>query len=72
MSNLIQALRPRLKSLSESMYLLARNKLSLAALVILILLALSAIFANFIIPYPQDIADASHIEDKLLPPSREH
>ena len=70
--NLIQTLRPRLKSFGESMYLLAQNKLSLLALIILILLALAAVFADFIIPYPQDIADASHIENKLLPPSTEH
>ena len=72
MSNFLQSLRPRLKSFGESMYLLARNKLSLLALIILVLLVLSAIFANVIIPYPQDIADASHIEIKLQPPSAEH
>jgi ABC-type dipeptide/oligopeptide/nickel transport system permease subunit len=54
------------------MYLLARNKLSLAALIVLVLLVLGAIFANVLIPYPQDIADASHIEIKLQPPSAEH
>ena len=72
MSNFLQSLRPRLKSFGESMYLLARNKLSLLALIVLVLLVLSAIFANVIIPYPQDIADASHIEIKLQPPSAEH
>ena len=72
MSNFLQSLRPRLKSFGESMYLLARNKLSLLALIVLVLLVLSAIFANVIIPYPQDIADASHIEIKLQPPSSEH
>ena len=72
MSNFLQTLRPRLKSFGESMYLLARNKLSLIALIVLVLLALSAIFANVLIPYPQDIADASHIENKLQPPSAEH
>ena len=71
-SNLIQTLRPRLKSFGESLYLLAQNKLSLLALIILIILVLAAIFADFIIPYPQDIADASHIENKLQPPSAEH
>ena len=72
MSNFLQTLRPRLKSFGESMYLLARNKLSLLALIVLVLLVLSAVFANVIIPYPQDIADASHIENKLQPPSAEH
>ena len=70
--NLMQTLRPRVKSVGESMYLLSRNKLSLAALIVLVLLVLSAVFANLIIPYPEDIADASHIEIKLQPPSAEH
>ena len=72
MNNLIQTLRPRIRSFRESLYLLARNKLSLAALIILIVLILSAIFANMIIPHPEDIADAAHTAEKLLPPSAEH
>ena len=54
------------------MYLLAQNKLSLLALIILVLLALAALFADLIIPYPQDIADASHIENKLQAPNADH
>ena len=72
MNNFLQTLKPRIKSFRESLYLLARNKLSLMALIILILLALSAIFAPAIIPYPQDLADAAHTEFKLAPPSSEH
>ncbi len=72
MSNFLQTLRPRLKSFGESLYLLSRNKLSLAALIVLILLILAAVFANAVNPYPEDIAHASHIERKLLPPSAEH
>jgi len=68
----MQTLKPRIKSFRESLYLLARNKLSLMALIILILLALSAVFAPVIIPYPQDLADAAHTEFKLAPPSSEH
>ncbi len=36
-------MKPRIRSFGESMYLLARNKLSLIALIVLILLVLSAI-----------------------------
>ena len=72
MNNFMQTLKPRIKSFRESLYLLARNKLSLLALIILILLALSAIFAPSIIPYPEDLADAAHTEIKLSPPSAEH
>ena len=72
MNNFLQTLKPRIKNFRESLYLLARNKLSLMALIILILLALSAIFAPAIIPYPEDLADAAHTEIKLSPPSAEH
>ena len=72
MNNFMQTLKPRIKNFRESLYLLARNKLSLLALILLILLALSAIFAPAIIPYPEDLADAAHTEIKLSPPSAEH
>lgn len=72
MKNLIEVLRPRIKRFRESLYLLARNKLSLIALVILVLLVLAAIFAPYIIPYPEDLADAGHLEIKLQAPSAEH
>ena len=72
MKNLIEVLRPRIKRFRESLYLLARNKLSLVALVILVLLVLAAIFAPYIIPYPEDLADAGHLEIKLQAPSAEH
>ena len=53
------------------MYLLARNKLSLLAFAIIILLVLSAIFAPVIVPYPEDVY-STHIEQKLEAPSSEH
>ena len=34
MDNFIQSLKPRIKSLRESLYLIARNKLSLTALIL--------------------------------------
>lgn len=72
MNNFIQSMKPRIKSLRESMYLLARNKLSLTALIILVLLVLGAVLAPVIIPYPEDLADATHTAIKLQPPSAEH
>lgn len=72
MNNLIQTMKPRIKTLRESLYLLARNKLSLIALMILILLILAALFAPVIIPYPEDLADATHTEINLQSPSTEH
>lgn len=72
MDNFIQSLKPRIKSLRESLYLIARNKLSLTALIILALLIVGALLAPYIIPYPEDLADATHTQIKLQAPSLEH
>ena len=72
MDNFIQSLKPRIKSLRESLYLIARNKLSLTALMILVLLIVGALLAPYIIPYPEDLADATHTQIKLQAPSLEH
>lgn len=71
MNNFIESFKPKWNSFKESMYLLARNKLSLLAFAIIILLVLSAIFAPVIVPYPEDVYSA-HIEQKLEAPSNEH
>ena len=72
MDNFIQSLKPRIKSLRESLYLIARNKLSLTALIILVLLIVGALLAPYIIPYPEDLADATHTQIKLQASSLEH
>ena len=61
MNNFIESFKPKWNSFKESMYLLARNKLSLLAFAIIILLVLSAILAPVIVPYPEDVYSA-HIE----------
>ena len=71
MNNFIESFKPKWNSFKESMYLLARNKLSLLAFAIIILLVLSAIFAPVIVPYPEDVY-STHIEQKLAAPSSEH
>ena len=71
MHHFIENWRPKWKSFRESMYLLTKNKLSMAAFVIMLLLILSAIFAPVLAPYPEDV-NSTHIEDMLLPPSSEH
>lgn len=72
MNNIIRSIKPRLLRFRESIYLLAKNKLSLAALIVLVVIVLSAVLAPVIIPYPEDLVDAAHTEIKLLPPSSEH
>ncbi|MDD3367466.1 MAG: ABC transporter permease [Lachnospiraceae bacterium] len=69
MKNIKQSLKPKIDSFKKSLYLLAKNKLSLLALIILVLIVLMAIFAPWIVPHPEDIADETHITEKFLAPS---
>ena len=71
MEHFLENWKPKWNSFKESMYLLAKNKLSLLAFAIIILLLVGAIFAPYIIPYPEDDY-STHIENKLEPPSEEH
>lgn len=63
--------KPKWNSFKESMYLLAKNKLSLLAFAIIIVLVLGAVFAPVLVPYPEDVY-STHIENKLQEPSSEH
>ena len=72
MNNALQSLKPKWESFKESLYLLFRNPLSAAALIVILILVLSAVFAPLLVPYPQDIANEAHISEKLLPPSSAH
>ncbi len=72
MKNWMDSLKPKLRSMQESFYLLARNRLSLFALILLCVIVILALLAPWIVPYPQDIADEAHIADKFLAPSGAH
>ena len=71
MNNFIETMKPRIHRFRESLYLLARNKLSLIALIGLVILVAVAILAPYIAPYPEDFTDAAHMAEKLQPPSAE-
>ena len=71
MEHFLENWKPKWNSFKESMYLLAKNKLSLLAFAIIILLLAGAISAPFIVPYPEDVS-STHTESKLQPPSEEH
>ena len=71
MEHFLENWKPKWNSFKESMYLLAKNKLSLLAFAIIILLLAGAISAPFIVPYPEDVY-STHIESILQPPSEEH
>jgi peptide/nickel transport system permease protein len=69
MNHLISTIKPKIRGFRESLYLLAKNKLSLWAMIILAVIALFAILAPYIAPHPEDIADEAHIAEKFLVPS---
>lgn len=70
--NFKETLKPKIKSFRESIFLLFRNKLTAAAMVVLVLLILTAILAPYIIPYPEHISDAVNMQEKFLAPSAQH
>lgn len=71
MNNLIESWKPKWNSFRESMYLLARNKLSMIAFIIMVLLLCAAVFVPVLAPYPEDVS-STHIENMLQAPSAEH
>lgn len=50
----------------------SQNPLSLIGLSIVLAVALAAIFAPIIVPYPQDVGEALHFESMFEPPSLAH
>jgi peptide/nickel transport system permease protein len=68
----LESVKAKWRSFCENLYLLSRNRLSLAALALLAAIILLSALSPFIVPYPQDISDAAHIEEKLLEPSSAH
>jgi peptide/nickel transport system permease protein len=65
----LNALKPRVKELKLSLFLLKRNRLTRLALVVVLCLLLIALFAPLIVPYPGHVHGETHPQDKLLPPS---
>ena len=67
-----KTLQPSLREFRLSFYLLTRNKLQLASLLIIILLLLVAIFAPLIAPYPGHAISETNPDDKLQAPSAKY
>ena len=70
--NLMEIIRPRVKEVGFSFYLLKKNKLTLAAFYVIVALFVLAILAPYIVPYPSHISDEANVANKLLPPSGEY
>ncbi len=62
---------PRIEEGSTAWFL-RRDRISVISLMLILLLALAAIFSQVITPYPQEGAGEPNILNKLKPPSAEH
>lgn len=71
-STFINSITPSIRETRFTLYLMARNKLTLAAMVLAVLLVLVALVAPYIVPYPTQIYGVDTLEDTLLPPSSSH
>lgn len=72
MSKLKELIKPRYREIKLSFYLLNRNPLTRAALIVVLLLVVLAILAPFIIPYPGQVENENDPANMLQQPSREH
>jgi peptide/nickel transport system permease protein len=68
-NNFVEVLKPRLKEMRVSFYLLKKNKLTMIAFYIIVLLFILAVAAPFIIPHPTHISQEANPSNKLQPPS---
>lgn len=69
---ILETIKPKIKEFKYSMHLLQKNRLTQIAFYLMIIFVLVAIFAPYIIPYPQHISDEANISAKFSPPSFEH
>jgi peptide/nickel transport system permease protein len=68
----LKTLQPSIRELRMSFYLLNRNRLQRASLIVIVLLILIAIFAPVLSPYPSHAISATNPDDKLQPPSAQY
>lgn len=68
----MHTLEPRIKEAKLSLHLLNRNILTRSAMITLIFLALLAIVAPWVIPYPNDIVTGNDPAHSLASPSLQH
>jgi len=67
-----EVIKPKIKGFRESIYLLRKNVLTSIALYVILALVLIAIFAPYIVPYPEDISNKADIVNKFMSPSGKH
>ena len=71
-SDFNKTLQPSIREFRMSFYLLNRNRLQRLSLIVIGLLALVAVFAPFIAPYPGHAISDTNPDDKLQPPSAKY
>jgi peptide/nickel transport system permease protein len=71
-SDFNKTLQPSIREFRMSFYLLNRNRLQRLSLIVIGLLALVAVFAPFIAPYPGHAISDTNPDDKLQPPSTKY
>ncbi|MBO67550.1 MAG: D-ala-D-ala transporter subunit [Acidiferrobacteraceae bacterium] len=62
----------RWEGLQRGIYRFRNNALSMVGLAILSLVLVVAIIAPFVVPYPEDATGATHVMERLQPPSKAH
>jgi len=72
LSSFKSSIKPKAKELRLAFYLLNRNILTRAAVIIVVFLIFVAVFAPVIAPYPGDAFFDNHPENGLQPPSLSH
>jgi len=65
-------IRPQLRELRYSLYVIRRNSVSLAGLLFVIFLIVVAVFAPWLAPYPSDAKGAVHPDQAFHPPDQTH
>ncbi|MEW5866639.1 MAG: nickel transporter permease [Bacillota bacterium] len=65
-------MKPRIEEWRYGLYLIGRNPLTRAALIVVIGLVVVAIFAPLLAPYPEHARGLANPREKLLPPSLAH
>jgi len=59
-------------NIRKNWYKFARNKMSVAGLVIVVLVVAAAIFAPWITPYPKDVTFVTNFDKAYIPPSADY
>lgn len=72
LKNLIEANEYRIKEARYSLYQIRKSPLFMIGIIIASTLIFCAIFAPYLVPYPEDVVDKVHIKDSFKPPSNEH